>query len=107
MNARNKDTMWTLLHTASHAGQHEVVEALLAAGAKFDSEVEGKYNPLLLCCSCGSDGMVCPVVLALEKEDVEVPGRAECGHVKVRKFHTRGQTIGFHLVIYTFLGRYP
>ena len=86
MNARNKDTMWTLLHTASHAGQHLVVEALLSAGAKFDTEVEGKYNPLLLCCSCGSEGMVCPVTLALEKEDVEDPARRiECGHVKVRK----------------------
>eukprot|EP00904_Undaria_pinnatifida_P001089 jgi/Undpi1/10981/HiC_scaffold_30.g13282.m1 len=83
LNARNKDTMWTLLHTASHAGQHLVVEALLSAGAKFDTEVEGKYNPLLLCCSCGSEGMVCPVTLALEKEDVEDPARRiECGHVK-------------------------
>ncbi|CAM9793473.1 unnamed protein product, partial [Ectocarpus fasciculatus] len=26
VDARNKDTMWTLLHTACHAGQSRVVE---------------------------------------------------------------------------------
>ncbi|CAN0260823.1 unnamed protein product, partial [Hapterophycus canaliculatus] len=54
VDARNRDTMWSLLHTACHAGQHRVVEVLVSAGARLDSEVEGRYNPLLLCCSCGS-----------------------------------------------------
>lgn len=84
VDARNKDTMWTLLHTASHAGQHRVVQVLVAAGARLESEVEGRYTPLLLCCSCGSRE-TCPVAVSDSRdEDVESPNHfVECGHVKV------------------------
>lgn len=87
MDARNKDTMWTLLHTACHAGQNRVVEVLVSAGAKLESEVEGQYNPLLLCCSCGCrNNMVCPVLRSVPNEHVEDPEHfEECGHVKVSK----------------------
>ncbi len=87
MDARNKNTMWTLLHTACHAGQHKVVDVLVSAGAKLESEVEGHYNPLLLCCSCGScEGVACPVAATfLPTEDIEDPEYFdECGHIKVR-----------------------
>lgn len=86
MDARNKDTMWTLLHTACHNGQHRVVEVLVSAGAKLESEVEGRYNPLLLCCSCGSsENVVCPLAMSVPTEDnVEDPEHFdECGHIKV------------------------
>lgn len=78
--------MWTLLHTASHAGQHRVVEVLVSAGARLEIEVEGRYNPLLLCCSCGSrENDVCPVAMSdPREEDVENPDHLDkCGHVKV------------------------
>lgn len=86
MDARNKDTMWTLLHTACHTGQHRVVEVLVSAGAKLESEVEGRYNPLLLCCSCGScENVVCTVTMPVPTEDdIEDPEYFnECGHIKV------------------------
>lgn len=86
MDARNKDTMWTLLHTACHTGQHRVVEVLVSTGAKLESEVEGRYNPLLLCCSCGScENMVCPVATSVPTGgDVEDPRHFdECGHIRV------------------------
>lgn len=76
--------MWTLLHTASHAGQHRVVQVLVTAGARLESEVEGRYTPLLLCCSCGSSEN-CPMAVPDSRdEDVENPEHfVECGHVKV------------------------
>lgn len=86
MDARNKDTMWTLLHTVCYAGQHRVAEVLVSAGARLESEVEGRYNPLLLCCSCGScENVVCPVTTSVPtEEDVEDPDHFdECGHIKV------------------------
>lgn len=86
MDARNKDTMWTLLHTSCHTGQYRVVEVLVASGAKLESEVEGRYNPLLLCCSCGScEKVACPVAMSAPTEDnVEDPEHLdECGHIKV------------------------
>lgn len=86
VDARNKDTLWTLLHTASHTGQHRVVELLVSAGARLEIEVEGRYNPLLLCCSCGSnENAVCPVERSdPSEEDIEDPDHSdECGHVKV------------------------
>lgn len=83
VDGRNKDTLWSLLHTACHAGQHEVVDILVDAGAKLDKEVEGKYNPILLCCSCGSDSMKCPPPSPVHGADIEVPECIECGHVKV------------------------
>lgn len=86
MDARNKDTMWTLLHTACYTGQYRVVEVLVSSGAKLESEVEGRYNPLLLCCSCGGcKNVVCPVAMSVptadELEDPEYFD--ECGHTKV------------------------
>lgn len=61
----------------------------MAAGARLDSEVEGRYNPLLLCCSCGSrENVKCPVALSVARDDnVEAPRYIdECGHIKVRSF---------------------
>lgn len=80
VDARNKKTLWSLLHTAGHAGQDHAVKFLIAAGAKIDTHVEGNYNSLLLCCSCGSDTMSCPTAVP---KDVENPGLVECGHLKV------------------------
>lgn len=83
INARHEGTLWSPLHTACYKGQYTVVEALVSAGAKFDKQVEGRYNPLLLCCSCGSKRMLCPVSYH-DAADVEDPGSASmCGHIKV------------------------
>ncbi|CAN0534822.1 unnamed protein product, partial [Ectocarpus sp. 8 AP-2014] len=59
VDARNKDTMWTLLHTACHAGQNRVVEVLVSAGAKLESEstTDQLFTPLLIAVFNGKLGL--------------------------------------------------
>lgn len=82
VDVRHEATLWGLLHIACYAGQHEVVRALVAAGAKLERQVEGQYNPLLLCCSCGSPRLRCPR-FRHPKADAEDPSDFICGHLKV------------------------
>lgn len=67
-----------------------MVQALVSAGANLEKEVEGQYDPLLLCCSCGSPQITCPVAAPIEQEDVEVPRGADCGHLKVKHLYYIG-----------------
>ena len=83
-DARNARTFWSLLHTACYAGQYQVALVLVSAGAKVDKEVEGRYTPLLLCCSCGSYGVPCPRRQSPESGVGRLTrADAECGHLKV------------------------